>query len=262
MFLRTRSTYASIGNKLVLVMKIIQLNIWGGKLGKQIIEILQKETPDLVCFQEVIVFPAGKEGDLFFSTLEKFKQAGDFAHSFFSPVFGFSYMKQKADFGNAILSMHPFQETKAVFTRKEYIDDQEMLDGDFNIRNLQHVTLKVGGENLNVLNHHGHHLHEHKNGDVETVRQCKIIADYVQALQGKTVLCGDFNLAPESSSLSELNMLLVNQCIRTKVSTTRTSLTHKAEVCDYIFTSSNIEVKRFDVLTDIASDHKALVLEF
>jgi endonuclease/exonuclease/phosphatase family metal-dependent hydrolase len=243
-------------------MKIVQLNIWGGKLGKQIVEILHKEKPDIVCFQEVVVFPAEKEGDLFFSTLEKFKHQGGFEHSFFSPVFGYSYMNYIVDFGNAISSKYPFDATDTIFTRKEYIAHQDMLEGDFNIRNLQHVVLRIKGETLNVLNHHGHHLPQHKNGDEETLRQCKMIADYIQTLKGKIVLCGDFNLAPESLSLTSLNTLLVNQCLRTKVLTTRTALTHKTEVCDYIFTSSDVEVSDFRVLDDIASDHKALVVEF
>ena len=243
-------------------MKILQLNVWGGKLGKQIIEVLKREKPDIVCFQEAVVFPAEKEGDLFFSTLKKFEREGGFEHSFFSPVFGFSYMNRTAEFGNAILSKHPFQKTKVVFTRKEYIEDQDLLDGDFNIRNLQHIMLELGEEILNILNHHGHHLPEHKNGDEETVRQCKMIADYIETLQGKTVLCGDFNLAPESPSMAPLNTLLVNQCIHRKVLTTRTVLTHKTEVCDYILTNPGFEIKDFQVLDDIASDHKALLIEF
>ena len=243
-------------------MKILQLNVWGGKLGKQTIEVLKREEPDIACFQEAVVFPTEKEGDLFFSTLKKFQKEGNFEHSFFSAAFGFSYMNRTAEFGNAILSKYSFQQTKTVFTRKEYIEDQDLLDGDFNIRNLQHVELKVKGETLNVLNHHGHHIPEHKSGDEETVRQCKMIADYVEGLPGRTVLCGDFNLAPASESLEQINKVLVNHAKEQGVVTTRTPLTHKTEVCDYIFTSPNLEVSNFQVLDDIASDHKVLTIDF
>lgn len=240
-------------------MKILQLNIWGGKLGKQILEILEHEKPDVVCFQEAIMFPA--EGDLFFTTLEKFKNTCGFEHSFFSPVFGFSYMNHKTDFGNAILSHIPFLKTETIFTRKAYIDNQDLLDGDFNIRNLQHVSVDNNEKTLHILNHHGHHLHQHKIGDEETMRQCGIIADYIKTLEGDVVLTGDFNLAPESESLGKLNVILTNQCMENKITTTRTVLTHKTEVCDYIFTSKSLETKNFKVLPDIASDHAALVIE-
>lgn len=242
-------------------MKILQLNVWGGCLGKQIIEVLKREDPDIVCFQEALVFPKEKQGDLFFSTLDKFRHEGAFTHSFFSPVFGFSYMNEIAQFGNAVLSKSPFQKTETMFTRKEYVEHQDMF-GDFNVRNLQHVEIEVDGGTINVLNHHGHHLSGHKNGDEETLRQCTLIADYIQKLQGPTVLCGDFNLSPESESIGQINSILVNHPKERGVITTRTPLTHKTEVCDYIFTSPDTEVSNFQVLDDIVSDHKALIVEF
>ena len=94
------------------------------------------------------------------------------------------------------------------------------------------------------------------------MRQCGEIADYIKALEGPVVLTGDFNLAPESESLEQINTVLVNHAKERGVLTTRTSLTHKTEVCDYIFTGSDIGVIDFQVLDDIASDHKALVVEF
>lgn len=238
-------------------MKILQLNIWGGKLGKQIIELLEKEQPDIVCFQEVVKLP--HRDRLFFSALDVYEEVG--YQSFFSPVFGFSLMNHKSEFGNAILSKHDFTYTNVVFTRKDYIEDLDLFDKDYNVRNLQHAVVEVDGEKINILNHHGHHIDAHKNGDEETMRQCKMIADYIDDLDGKIILCGDFNLAPKSESLEQINDLLDNQCIKSNIETTRTPLTHKTEVCDYIFTSKDIEVKRFEVMSDIASDHAALIVE-
>lgn len=242
-------------------MKILQLNIWGGKLGKQIIELLEREKPDIVCFQEAIVFPNDISGDLFFSTLEKFKSVCNFQYSFFSPVFGFSYMNQKADFGNAILSKLPIVRSETIFTRKQYIENQDLLDGDFNIRNLQHVEVEYGDRVFHILNHHGHHLIEHKNGDEETLRQCMQIAEYVKKLEGSVILTGDFNLSPLSESLQSINTVLDNQCLIHDITTTRTPLTHKTEVCDFIFTSKDVIAKNFKVYGDIASDHAALGIE-
>ena len=98
-------------------------------------------------------------------------------------------------------------------------------------------------------------------GDSETFRQCTMIADYVKTLEGEVVLAGDFNLAPESESLELLNSILINHAKESGVTTTRTPLTHKTEVCDYIFTSKGLTPSNFKVLTDIASDHAALVIE-
>jgi endonuclease/exonuclease/phosphatase family metal-dependent hydrolase len=240
-------------------MKILQLNIWGGKLGKQIIELLLREKPDVVCFQEALQFPGDE--NLFVTTLEQITAATSFPHSFFSPSFSFKLMKRNAEWGNAIISRTPFLEKQAQFTRGEFTNDFDILDGDYNMRNLQHVLVEVDGKRIHILNHHGHHIMQHKNGDGETMRQCRIIADYVKELEGSVVLTGDFNLSPQSESLQQINNVLVNQCLVNKVKTTRTLLTHKTEVCDFIFTSQDIQVQNFAVFEDIASDHSALSIE-
>ena len=41
-------------------MKILQLNIWGGRLGTQIIDLLNREKADIVCFQEAVEIPGGQ----------------------------------------------------------------------------------------------------------------------------------------------------------------------------------------------------------
>lgn len=87
-----------------------------------------------------------------------------------------------------------------------------------------------------------------------------MIVEYIKKLDGPVVLCGDFNLKPKSESLELINKILINHAKERGVITTRTPLTHKTEVCDYIFTSPDIDVKEFQVLDDIVSDHKALVV--
>jgi endonuclease/exonuclease/phosphatase family metal-dependent hydrolase len=241
-------------------MKIFQLNIWGGKLGKQIVDLINKEDADIVCLQEVIEVP-GSESFLV-EDLDEIRKKTGYPHYHFNPQFGYKLMNRTAKSGLAILSKIPFMETDAIFTRLKYIDDFDILDTDYNIRSLQRVTVEKDGNRLHVLNHHGHHIPEHKNGDDETVRQCKMIVDYMKKLEGPIVLCGDFNLSPESESLEQINAVLINHAKERRILTTRTPLTHKTEVCDYIFTSPDIEVKDFQVLDDIASDHKALTIDF
>lgn len=144
------------------------------------------------------------------------------------------------------------------------VEDFDFLENtDYNAgRSLQHATVEYQGKSLHILNHHGHHIGSHKNGDEETMRQCGLIADYTKRLEGPVVLCGDFNLIPDSSSLEQINAVLVNHVKDKGIISTRTPLTHKTEACDYIFTSPDIEVKNFQVLDDIVSDHKALTIEF
>lgn len=240
-------------------MKILQLNIWGGKLGKQVVDLLNREDADVVCLQEAIEMPGSSS--FLIEDLDEIKSKTGYQHCYFSPQFGYKLMKRQAKSGLATLSKVPLLETHTLFTRLEYIDDFDIQDTDYNIRSLQHVVIQHRGENLHILNHHGHHVPNHKNGDEETLRQCKVIVEYMQKLKGQIVLCGDFNLTPESESLEQINKILINHAKERGIITTRTPLTHKTEVCDYIFTSPDIEVTNFQVLDDIASDHKALTIE-
>ncbi len=243
-------------------MKILQLNIWGGKLEKQIANFLKREDPDVVCLQEVIQVEGGRS--YFFLDLEEILTKTGYEYFYHTPSWSGRYMRRKASWGNCILSKPPFHYQHSFYTYREKVDDFDFLeDTDHNAgRSLQHVVVKLEDRSVNVLNHHGHHLHEHKNGNDETMRQCGMIADYAKKLEGPVVLCGDFNLIPGSSSLEQINAVLVNHVKDRGIISTRTPLTHKTEACDYIFTSPDIEVKNFQVLDDIVSDHKALTIEF
>jgi endonuclease/exonuclease/phosphatase family metal-dependent hydrolase len=241
-------------------MKILQLNIWGGRLGAQIKMVINREQPDIVCFQEAIQVPGGRA--MLFDELSEIAQDTHFEHTYFTPCTSWSLMNREAHSGLAILSRLPFLETKDTFLHGSLVSQFDKLTMRDNIQNLQHVTVSHEDRPLHVLNYHGHHVREHKDGNDETLRQCRMIAEYVEKLEGRVILCGDFNLKPESESLEQINKLLVNHAKEHKVLTTRTLLTPKTEVCDYIFTSKDIVVQNFSVLDDIASDHKALVVEF
>lgn len=242
-------------------MKLLQLNMWGGRLEPQILKLMTAEIPDILCLQEAIELKGGKSA--MFVTIEEIQKAINAEYVFMSPVFSLNYMNRKADFGNCIISKYPIENTETIFTGKQYIADFDFLNHDPNMRNLQHAELVLPDKSkLHILNHHGHHIHQHKNGDKETMRQCGIIANEIKKLNGRLILSGDFNLAPRSESLQQINTLLDNLSIRFKLKTTRTQLTHKTEVCDYIFVSNEIKVNSFRALNDIVSDHKALVMEF
>ena len=243
-------------------MKILQLNIWGGKLDKNIANLLKREDADVVCLQEVVHVEGGSS--YFFLDLEELLTATGYEHFYHTPSWSGKYMRREANWGNSILSKVPFKNTHSFYTYQEKVENFDFLeDTDYNAgRSLQHVVVPHESGLLNILNHHGYHLREHKNGNDETMRQCGLIADYAKKLEGSVVLCGDFNLIPTSPSLEQINAVLVNHVKEKVIISTRTPLTPKTEACDFIFTSPDIGVKNFQVLDDIVSDHKALTIEF
>lgn len=64
-------------------MKILQLNIWGGRLGSEIKRVINREQPDIVCFQEAIKVDGGYGFVL--DELEELQRDTQFEHCYFSP---------------------------------------------------------------------------------------------------------------------------------------------------------------------------------
>lgn len=240
-------------------MKLLQLNAWGGRLDKQVANLLKDQAADIVCLQEAI---STKGDGALAVTIEKLRDYADYPSVFHSPMFSFRLMNKNAHFGNTILSKLQFVDTSVVFTNLVYKSDFDFDSDDYNIRNFQHAIIDVGDKKLHVLNHHGHHVQQHKNGDSETLRQMNQIAEYIKPLEGPVILTGDFNLAPTSESIGILNDMLRNLSIEYGLETTRTLFTPKSEVCDFIFVNESVTVNEFAALDDLVSDHKALLLDF
>ncbi len=241
-------------------MKVVQLNIWGGKLKNEIINFLKHEDADIVCLQEV--FDYGGSGYAYLTMLNEIISATDYEHSYFSPTLSTSYMEQVVEFGNAILSKKSFNNKSTIFTHGSYIEKYDVVKDDYNIRNFQHVILSEKNKNLNVINHHGYHVKTTKLGNKKSEKSVEIIDNYIEKLTGPVIVTGDFNVYPESETLSGLNSRLINLPKKNKIESTYTTFGGPYKVCDYVFVSDDIVVVDFQVSEQIVSDHKALILEF
>ncbi|CAN5676480.1 hypothetical protein BH23PAT1_BH23PAT1_1480 [soil metagenome] len=241
-------------------MKVLQLNIWAGRLQRDIPKLIKEEKPDIICLQEAISFERDDAG--MFYTIENMQQCHDLPYVSMAPVFSFKLMNGIARFGNCILSCLPIQKSESVFTYMSHKEDFDFNEDSGNARNFIHAETIIGGTTYHVITHHGYHVPEHKNGNEETLRQMRQMREYIDSLDGPIILTGDFNLAPHSESLEIINQRLHNHSISGKLKTTRNQFTHKTEVCDYIFTNEKVKVKRFYASDALVSDHKALFLEF
>lgn len=242
-------------------MKVLQLNIWTARVGKPIFDLLEQENADIICFQEMLSLGFDLPS-MMGAPLEELQAKLNYKYSFYSPVFSFRIMNRVGKWGNCILSRQKLLNSEVIFTNLEHVEDFNFEEYDYNIRNLQHAVVRIKNQDVHILNHHGHQIPEHKKGDANTLRQMKIIGDYIDKLSGPIIMCGDFNLFPKSESLEIINKRLSNLSVKYRLKTTRTPLTHKTEVCDYIFVSKDIKVNDFYASEQIVSDHKALVLDF
>lgn len=241
-------------------MKIMSLNMWQGRLERVLLKHLEASGVDFACMQEAVQYDGQSLGLI--SSHRKVGSSLGLDEQFFSKIISSKLGDKELAFGNATFSNIPFVQTNTIFTRGTYNSDFNLDKDDYNIRAFQHALVEINGRKLHILNHHGHHIHAHKLGDDETMRQVKQILEYIKHLEGSVILCGDFNLSPESDSIKLIDEKLINLSVEYKLSTTRSKLTHKNEVCDYIFVSNDVKVNSFVMDDAIISDHNALILDF
>ncbi len=119
------------------------------------------------------------------------------------------------------------------------------------------------GRKYLIMNTHGHWVPGDKQDNPVRINQSQAILDLVSQQQDNMVLCGDFNLRPDTKSVKMLESKFRNLVIENNIQSTRTSLYTKPEKwADYIFVSPNVKVAKFEVLPDVVSDHSPLLVEF
>lgn len=243
-------------------MKIVQLNIWYGKLGAAAIRFLNQQKPDIVCLQEVTSIE-GSTGGMFVPLRTIQKETG-LAHVSFAPTLSFKFMNRTCEYGNAILSSFPYENEETIFIHGEYKEHYDRSKGDYNNRNLQICRFKLPNQTITVVNHHGFHIPDPQ-GNEESLQAMEKVAEILKSLQEPVVFCADLNVSPKSPVMRPLDKLnLRNLTAENQIPNTLSQI-HRLEMpvaCDYIFTSPEIKVMNFEVSDDIISDHKSLILEF
>jgi endonuclease/exonuclease/phosphatase family metal-dependent hydrolase len=244
-------------------MKLLQFNLWLGRLSQQILNVIDEEQPDIITAQEVyrggdtVKFP-----DNMFNIYDQINERYPYSH--FSAAHSTLVAHSKADMGNAIFSKFPIIDTDDFFTSGEYVDDLTQSSYIDNSRTLQKAVLDINGTKLTVLNHHGYWM-RNPLGNEESVDKMRTIATYIQALDPTEplIFAGDFNVTPESPAMRPLDGILKDLIVPYAIPTTLSSLRNLGNIpCDHIMTNERIADTNLYTLDAIASDHKPVVLLF
>ena len=249
-------------------MKIMQINVWQGRLLTPLLSLIEQESPDLIMTQEVYSYPrpvADHAPMDFIATLESFAKVGHFQYTYFSPANTFDIFGHEVGYGNAILSKFSFEHTSTEYTGGPgpiHLNDPAAYDGNAG-RNFQHVVINTGRTGLNVINHHGHWIPDPLGNNVTTKRLLKIAA-YIKNLDGPVLMCGDLNVSLQSPAIRKFREAVgLRDLVDTTDTHTTLSQAHyiKNIVCDYIFTSPELKINRIEVSEKLVSDHKAVIAE-
>lgn len=255
-------------------MKILSLNIWDARVFNPLMKFFENnQDVDIFCLQEVF---NGKEPGTFrgegqvmngFAEITKrlpdhigfFRPAEDSLDD--KPARGLSIPYGLAIFvkkGINILSHH-----------HDYVfgDTNKFLSDDAKThrRIVQTVCISRNNNPLAISNFHGLWNGKGKTDTPERIEQSRKVKQHINSFNHSVVLVGDFNLLPDTESLAIVADGMKNLIKDYGITSTRSKLYTKHEkpvlFADYIFTTSDIEIKDFKVLQDVVSDHLPLCVE-
>ena len=241
-------------------MRILQLNVWTGRIKGALLDFLRNNDFDVICMQEA-VWSNGKQKELenFFATVDQIKEASGLEHESRSSNWGMRIFSEDniMEQGNVILSKSEIAEERNDLVHNEYRVIEDAQDFYEHAYTLQITKLKSG---ITIVNHHGY-WKPTPMGDKTTVEVMRKVAEVVKRLEGPVVMCGDLNIIHEAPAMRELDFLrdLTHEY---GIDNTLSGLKFNGKVaCDHILVNNKIHVEDFEVLDDIVSDHKALVAE-
>lgn len=253
-------------------MNVISLNIWGGLIGKRkLLKFFRDHKGvDIFCLQEIWSSPNGiLNGQPVASVRLDMEKIMTYALRDISEVLKdhVAYFKPAylGHYGLLILVKKDFEVIAEgdtfVYEERGHIPVDNVA---FHARNIQYLTIKTKNGLRTVLNFHGLWNGQGKTDSPARLIQSDRIVKFIKTLPKPHILCGDFNLLPDTQSMRIIeNSGLRNLIKEYKITSTRTSFYTKAEkFADYTLVSKEIIVKDFKVLPDEVSDHSPLYLEF
>jgi endonuclease/exonuclease/phosphatase family metal-dependent hydrolase len=264
-------------------MKILSLNVWGGMLHAPLLDYLAAVDADVYCLQEVPRAVAARSDWLTYRDgAVELQQRSNLYGEIATALPGHDGFFAPAMRGQLMDGDRPcWQEFGlATFVRQDIAVIGQTLDfvhGSFSAHSF--------GDHPRSRNAHAFRLYDYKadrplcvvqfhglrevDGKGDTPNrdgQAEALVALISRLNRKNealVLCGDFNVLPESRTFKILSRLgLTDLVIARGFTDTRTSLyTKPGRYADYMLVNGDVQVVDFTVVqTPEVSDHRALLL--
>jgi hypothetical protein len=260
------------------------LNGWGGKLHEPLISYVRSETPDVLCLQEVVHSPQTEKDWLTY-------RDGDHV------------LPQRANFFRDVAAALPDHAAIFCPAAQGVLwDDDEAVPSQWGLATFVHRALPITaqaqgfvhksfsphdyGEHPRSRSAHAIRIYDYArdratsighmhglrdlNGKMDTperVSQARRLAEMMMRVAepgDPLIVCGDFNVQPESETFAVLAEIGLKDLVTTGgFQGTRSSYYRKpGRFADYMLVTQNVGVQRFTVATEPeVSDHCPLILE-
>jgi exonuclease III len=258
------------------MMKLVSFNIWGGTIYGPLTDYLGKLSADtdIFCFQEVFSGLPGAPEESAGGRMFLFQELGvllkEFTGFFEPRSTGFDFSNE--DEGLPVshgLAIFVRKNLSVVNYRSEIVEQtnsaEDPVEGWVKVQTL---TLENQGKRLSIINFHGVGQPGNKLDTPQRAGHAKklqLIWDSL--LDSAKILCGDFNLNPDTESIKMLETKGKNLIKEFNIQNTRNEISWKRynniqHFADYTFVSPEVKVKNFEVPYNEVSDHLPMILEF
>lgn len=258
-------------------MKLISLNIWGGKAFEPLLEFIKEHVSDtdIFCLQEVFQSSSGVEisHGAHMNILEDIKQL--------LPDFDVFFGWAQDNFDNEGPVDFEVTTGLATFVRrpvKVLSSENIFIYGKKNGTNLEDPTtmpanmlctkIQASEREYMVCNIHAYAYPGHKLDTPERIEQSQKIVDFLNKQTLPKILSGDLNLMPGVESMKMLEKNMENLITTFNVARTRSALSpyygtdDEQKFADYTLASPDIKVVDFKVPNAPISDHLPMILYF
>ncbi len=258
-------------------MKLVSFNVWSATQGKVLFEYLKTLNPytDIFCLQEIFNSGQGtpqvSEGAHLHLLEELQAHFPGYTSYYAASSMGFEIKKAASwpvSFGKAIF----IKSTIPIVGYSSYnLFDTREVEGtsvEEGYVVLQVLSIKSEGKLMHILNIHGMSRPGSKIDTPARLVQSHRVLDVLAALpSAPIILCGDFNLNPDTESIGMLDKKLRNLIKEYKITNTRNEVSWrkfntKQYFADYTFVSPDVKVKSFEVPYNEVSDHLPMILDF
>jgi endonuclease/exonuclease/phosphatase family metal-dependent hydrolase len=222
-------------------IKILSWNIWYDGYFDEISKFLKESNADIIGLQEVV--PENKSRDV----ITFLKKLG-YKHAFSAAM---EIRNDGRIMGNAI------------FSKYEILSSNTYLLSETESRNAVHSEIKIAGKTLNVFCTHLLHTHQEPS-EIQELQ----IENLIKALpRENTILMGDFNATPKSTSIKKISEVLLNTDNSSAITWDASYAKSICPVCtpkavkdrlDYIFLSKDLKANSFKIEDSKGSDHLAV----
>ena len=247
-----------------MTLKILSLNLWeGGILWDNIVKLLKREDPDIMCLQEA--FNAKPSAPLQFQTVSRMRELLPLHYHTYAPELYEIRPEGEGDTGNLLISKYPIAHSETIFLHGEYqkITRPDTIEFSHYPKNMQCALIHLpNNRELHIHNVHGIWGLDGSDSP-ERLRMSRIITTHVGDKQN-IIVAGDFNLKPDTQTISAIEQKLTN--VFKGAMSSSFNMKHKTNpgyataVVDMVFASPDVAIVDKKILEDDVSDHKGLLL--